>query len=107
KAGESIPGLVGFEYNGMPADIPGLEVVSTGPTSTGPKGKKGEYAATIYPGPKRNFVFNAATIWWGDALSAPPGYLRPKVYTEPPGPDARAQLITRNILDRIQQSTLI
>lgn len=104
KAGESIPGLVGFEYNGMPADLPGLEVVSTGPTSTGTKGKKGEYAATIYPGPKRNFVFNAATIWWGDALSAPPGYLRPKVYTEPPGPDARAQRITRNILERIQQS---
>ncbi len=107
KAGESIPGLVGFEYNGMPADIPGLEVVSTGPTSTGPKGKKGQYAATIYPGPKRNVVFNAATIWWANALSAPPGYQRPKVYTEPPGPDARAQRITRNILERIQQSATV
>ena len=107
KKDESIPGLVGFEYNGMPADIPGLEVVSVGPTSTGPKGKKGEYAATIYPGPKKNFVFNAATCWWADALSAPPGYLRPKVYTEPQGSDARAQRITQNILGRIANSAFI
>jgi len=91
----------------LPADIPGLEVVSTGTTHNGDPGPKGEgtYTATIYPGPKGNFVFNAATCWWADGLSAPPGYVRPKVYTEPKGVDARAQRITSNILDRIQRSS--
>ena len=55
----------------------------------------------IYPGGRGNFVFNAATCWWADGLAAPPGYVRPSVYTEPKGPDARAQKITANILDRI------
>ena len=36
-----------------------------------------------------------------DGLSAPPGYLRPSVYTSPRGPDARVQQITRNLLDRL------
>jgi len=103
KPGDAIPGLVGWEWMGLPADIPGLQVVSTGKTRNSTKGPKGEgvYTATIYPGPKGNFVFNAATCWWGDGLSAPPGYVRPKVYTEPRGPDARAQRITANILNRI------
>jgi hypothetical protein len=107
KKGEGIPGLVGWEWMGMPADIPGLEVVSTGKTHNGTKGPKGEgiYTATIYPGPKKNIVFNAATCWWGDGLSAPPGYVRPKVYTEPKGVDPRAQRITSNIFDRIKQSS--
>jgi hypothetical protein len=107
KKGDGIHGLVGWEWMGMPADIPGLEVVSTGKTQNGVKGPKGEgvYAATIYPGPKQNIVFNAATCWWADSLSAPPGYVRPKVYTEPKGVDPRAQRITSNILDRIKQSS--
>lgn len=104
RKGEGIPGLVGWEWMGLPADIPGLEVVSTGRTRNSTQGPKGEgvYTATIYPGPKGNFVFNAATCWWADALSEPPGYVRPKVYTEPLGPDKRAQRITTNILDRIK-----
>jgi hypothetical protein len=106
KQGDSIPGLVGWEWHGDPASIPGLEIVSTGPTQSAPdKPNGGQYTATIYPGPKQNFVFNAATIWWADGLSAPPGYVRPKVYTEPKGPDARVQKITQNILDRIRQSS--
>jgi hypothetical protein len=107
KKGDGIPGLVGWEWMGMPADIPGLEVVSTGKTQNGVKGPKGQgvYTATIYPGPKKNIVFNAATCWWGDGLSAPPGYVRPKVYTEPKGVDSRTQRITSNILDRIKQSS--
>ena len=106
KKGEGIPGLVGWEWMGMPADIPGLEVVASGKTSHGPNrpGQEGVYTATIYPGPKQNFVFNAATCWWCDSLSAPPGYLRPKVYTEPQGVDPRAQKITANILNRIRQA---
>lgn len=102
KLGEGIPGLVGWEWHGNPAGIPGLEVVSTGPTQSAPgQPNGGIYTSTIYPGPKRNFVFNASTIWWADGLSAPPGYIRPSVYTTPKGPDSRVQQITRNILDRM------
>ncbi len=102
RQGEGIPGLVGWEWHGDPADRDGLEVVSTGPTYSAPgQPNGGVYTATVYPGPKGNVVFNAATCWWGDALSAPPGYVRPSVYTSPRGPDARAQKITENLLARM------
>lgn len=104
KQGEGIPGLVGWEWHGNPAKIPGLEVVSTGPTQSAPgKPNGGVYTATVYPGGRKNFVFNASSCWWADGLSAPPGYVRPSVYTSPQGPDARAQRITRNVLDRMLQ----
>ncbi|MFM7167362.1 MAG: N,N-dimethylformamidase beta subunit family domain-containing protein, partial [Planctomycetaceae bacterium] len=101
--GEGIPGLVGWEWMGMPAEIAGLEVLASGRTThgSGRSGSDGFYTATIYPGPRGNFVFNAATCWWCDGLSEPPGYLRPKVYTEPRGVDRRVQRITANLLDRI------
>lgn len=95
KTGDGIPGLVGWEWHGDPADIPGLEIVATGKTSS-PRGE-GVYTSTLYPGPKENLVFNASTIWWGDGLSEPPGYVRPKVYTEPKGPDPRVAKITSNL----------
>jgi hypothetical protein len=102
KSGEGIPGLVGWEWHGGPAAIPGLEIISTGPTQSSPgKLNGGIYTSTIYPGPKRNFVFNASSCWWADGLSAPPGYVRPSVYTTPRGPDPRAQRITSNILNRM------
>ncbi len=105
KAGEGIPGLIGWEYHGDPAPIPGLEVVATGPTFDSPgKPNGGTYTATVYPGPRGNFVFNAATCWWADGISAPPGYVRPKVYTVPRGPNPHAQRITRNILERMRAS---
>ncbi|TWU26283.1 hypothetical protein Pla52o_01360 [Novipirellula galeiformis] len=105
KLGDSIPGVIGWEWHGDPADIPGLEIVARGPTQTAPgELNGGEYTATVYPGPKNNFVFNAATCWWADGLSEPPGYVRPKVYTAPQGPDARIQQITRNVLNRMRQT---
>ncbi len=100
KAGDGIPGLVGWEFHGDPAPIPGLEVVASGPTKSG-RGE-GVYTSTLYPGPKNNLVFNAATIWWGDGLSEPPGYVRPAVYTTPKGPDTRVQRVTKNLLDRFR-----
>jgi hypothetical protein len=66
KKGERIPGLVGWEFHGEPAKIPGLEVVAEGPTWTGDE-RRSYYTATIYPGPKKNFVFNASTIFWAQA----------------------------------------
>jgi hypothetical protein len=102
KRGDSVPGLVGWEWRGDPAPIPGLEIVAEGPTWVSPgKPNGGHFTATIYPGPRGNVVFNAATIWWGDGLSAPPGYMRPSVYVSPKGPDPRIQRITANLLERM------
>lgn len=106
KDGDAIRGLVGWEHHGEPADLPGLEVLARGPVFSHGKPQKTEYTATIYPGPKNNFVFNAATIWWADALSAPPGYLRPTSHgNTPPGPDARVQRITLNLFARFLASS--
>jgi len=103
KQGDRIPGVIGWEWHGDPAPIPGLEIVAAGPTQSAPgTPNEGVYTATVYPGPKGNFVFNASTCWWADGLSAPPGYVRPKVYTEPKGPDPRLRQITRNVLDRMR-----
>ncbi len=102
KQGDRIPGVIGWEWHGDPATIPGLEIVATGPTQSGPgKPNGGTYTATVYPGPGRNIVFNAATCWWADGLAAPPGYVRPAVYTAPQGPDQRLQRITANVLERM------
>lgn len=102
KQGDVIPGVIGWEYHGDPAPIPGLEIIATGPTQSGPdKLNGGIYTATVYPGPKKNFVFNAATCWWSDGLSAPPGYITPQVYISPRGVDARVQQITHNVLQRM------
>lgn len=100
KKGEGIPGLVGWEWHGDPADIPGLEIVAQG--QTGSTSGTGTYTATIYPGPEGNLVFNASTCWWGDGLSAPPGYVRPAAHgASPQGPDKRVQVITANLLQRL------
>ena len=103
KQGERISGLIGWEWHGDPAQLPGLTVVATGPTQDAPgKPNGGTYAATVYYGPKGNFVFNASTCWWADGMAAPPGYVRPSVYTSPQGPDARVQGITRNLVERMR-----
>lgn len=98
KDGDGIPGLVGWEWHGEPAEIPGLEVVAKGETTS-----QGIYTATVYPGAKGNVVFNAATCWWADGLSAPPGYIHPKAHgAEPKGPDPRVQKITTNLFERMK-----
>lgn len=100
KKGDRIPGLIGWEYHGMPAEIPGLEVVAAGTAWQGGDNPQ-RWTATIYPGPKGNFVFNAATIFWAQGLSNPPGHVLPwSHYSRPHGPDPRVQGITRNLLDR-------
>jgi hypothetical protein len=102
QAGEAIPGVIGWEWHGDPAPIPGLEVVATGPTHTAVgKPNGGTYTATVYPGPAGTIVFNAASCWWADGLAEPPGYVRPRIYMKPQGPDPRLQRIARNVLDRM------
>jgi hypothetical protein len=101
KNGDRIRGLVGWEWHGDPAAIPGLEVVARGDVFS--RGGKGTYTATIYPGPKKNIVFNAGTIWWSDGLSAPPGYIHPSAHgAKPKGPDSRVQAITANLFNRFR-----
>jgi hypothetical protein len=98
KKGEAIPGLVGWEFHGDPAKIPGLEVVAAGKTTNGGEADS-HYEATIYPGPKGNTVFNASTIFWAQGLSSPPGHWLPYVHNgRPHGPDQRVQKITANLL---------
>lgn len=100
KRGDSIRGLVGWEYHGDPAKIDGLEVVGSGTAWQG-GAKPQQWTATIYPGPKKNFVFNAASIFWAQAMSSPPGHLLPwSHWSRPHGEDARVQGITRNLLTR-------
>ncbi|MFO0876041.1 MAG: DUF6605 domain-containing protein [Gemmataceae bacterium] len=100
KKGDSIPGLVGWEFHGNPAKIPGLEVVAAGTTLTSDD-RESHYTATLYPGPKGNLVFNASTIWWAQGLAQPPGHMPPiSHHGRPHGPDERVQRITRNLFER-------
>ena len=101
KQGDSIPGLVGWEFHGDPDTTrPGLDVVAEGPVWAGGT-RLGHYAATVFEGPKKNVVFNASTIFWSQGLSSPPGHIIPwSHYSRPHGPDARVQRITANALKR-------
>ena len=94
KQGDQLPGVIGWEFHGDPAPIPGLEIIATGPPGAG----KNAYTATVYPGPKGNIVFNAATCWWADGVASPPGYVRPE---GPQGPHRQLQQITKNVLERM------
>jgi hypothetical protein len=103
KNGDRIANLIGWESMGEPADMPGLKVVAKGPMIDGRGNGEGEYTATVYPGSKNNWVFNAATIWWANALIAPPGYQTPAAYGgSPPGPDPRVERITANLFARFR-----
>lgn len=101
QAGDRVPGLVGWEYHGLPAtEIEGLEVVAAGTAWVGGETPQ-QWTATVYPGPQGNFVFNAATIFWSQGLSSPPGHTLPwSHWSRPHGPDERVQRITRNVLER-------
>ena len=104
KKGDRIPGLIGWEYHGDPPAIPGLEVVAEG-TAWVSGDRPQQWQATIYPGPKGNFVFNAATIFWAQDLSMPPGHTLPWAHwSRPHGPDPRVQQITHNLLRRAIQT---
>lgn len=100
KKGDSVPGLVGWEFHGDPADLPGLEIVAEGIALTGAR-RPAHWTATVHPGPQKNIVFNASTIYWAQGLSSPPGHMLPwSHWTRPHGPDERVQRITQNVLRR-------
>jgi len=98
--GDSIPGLIGWEYHGKPSPLPGLEVVANGIAWQGGDNPQ-QWTATIYPGPKGNFVFNASSIFWVQGLSSPPGHTLPwSHWSRPHGPDDRVQIVMKNLLKR-------
>ncbi|MGI6415711.1 MAG: N,N-dimethylformamidase beta subunit family domain-containing protein [Thermoguttaceae bacterium] len=100
KKGDRIRGLVGWEFHGEPAPIPGLEVVAEGIALHGGT-EPVPYQATIYPTVNGGFVFNASTIFWSFGLSSPPGHMPVWSHnTRPHGPDERVQQITHNLLRR-------
>ena len=101
KKGARIPQLVGWEFHGPPLrNDPKLLVVASGKVKAGGREIDHSYAATIYPGPKGNFVFNAATCWWSMVLSRPPGAVNPP-NTDFSREDPRVQAITKNLLRRM------
>jgi len=102
KKGDSIKGLVGWEWHGAPAmDLPGMSVVARGDATINGR-NVGQYSATLYDGPKDNVVFNAATIWWANGLSSPPGQVNPSRHgVVQQGPDKRVQRITHNLFQRM------
>lgn len=103
KSGDRIPGLIGWEYHGDPAEIPSLEVVGTGTAWVGGETPQ-KWTATVYDGPKGNVVFNASSIFWSQGLSDPPGHVLPwSHWSRPHGPDERVQKITANVLQRAIQ----
>jgi hypothetical protein len=100
KRGDSIPGLVGWEYHGDPAAIASLQVVAVGTAWVGGQTPQ-RWTATIYTAAKGNFVFNASTIFWAQGLASPPGHVLPwSHWSRPHGPDSRVQKITENLLER-------
>ncbi|MES2598516.1 MAG: N,N-dimethylformamidase beta subunit family domain-containing protein [Verrucomicrobiota bacterium] len=101
KKGDSIPGLVGWEFHGDPdSSREGLEVIAEGHVWAGGT-RLGKYAATLFEGPQKNIVFNATTIFWSQGLSSPPGHMIPwSHFSRPHGPDERVQRITKNAIER-------
>jgi hypothetical protein len=82
-------------------DLPGMNIVAEGDATTNGK-TVGHYSSTLYDGPKDNVVFNAATIWWANGLSSPPGHVNPSRHgVTQQGVDPRVQQITHNLFRRI------
>lgn len=102
RAGDRVPGLVGWEYHGPPLrDDPSLVVLASGRVTN----RRGDeqlpgYASTVYAGPSGNIVFNAATCWWSMLLAAPPGFVNPPE-EDFARSDPRVQRMTMNLLARM------
>src|SRR5262249_31770942 len=103
KNGDAFPGLVGWEFHGIPAELPGLEVVATGQMNPCSQrdSSPGRFDAVVFPCPKGNWVFNAGTIWWSEGLSSPPGHAPASSrLARVLGFGERVERITENFLNR-------
>jgi hypothetical protein len=93
QAGDSLPGLVGYEVDRVFNEFPkptGLTVLTQSPVRT-KDGGADTAQATIYAAASGAQVFNAGTIQWSSGVDA---------YPHGKFVDARVQTITKNILDR-------
>lgn len=101
KKGDTIKGLVGWEYHGPPlTEDPTLVVVSEGRFTDFRWEAESTHAATFYDGPKGNFVFNAGTCWWSMPLARPPGARNPPD-ADFSQTDERVQRMTKNLFERV------
>jgi hypothetical protein len=107
KQGDSIPNLVGWEFHGRPTgdarDLLVLAETTVDAVGFGSNEPR-NHTATIYSGPKGNFVFSAGTCWWSMPLAKTPAYQHPKKLHEDVDfskPDPRVQRMTKNLLDRV------
>ena len=102
KKGDSVKGLLGWEWHGAPAtNLQGMNIVAEGDATINGR-TVGHYSSTLYDGPKGNVVFNAATIWWANGLSSPPGHKTPVRHgVAQQGVDERVQTITHNLFQRM------
>ena len=115
KEGDTIPGVIGWEFHGAPAEIPGLEVVASSPLdpclrermAPGPRTLEPVHHAVVYLCDSGNWVFNAGTIWWPEGLSCPPGHIPAKHGNcgGTLGVNGHVQRITANVLDRMLQDS--
>ena len=108
KKGDSIPNLVGWEYHGRPAGHqPNLTILAESKVDPLNFGQGPEnHIATIYTGPKGNYVFNAGTCFWVQPLAKTPAYQHPMKLREPvdfSATDSRVQQITKNLFDKAIQ----
>ncbi len=110
NAGDKLPGIIGWEYHGTPADIDGLEIVASSQLdgcireklSEGPVEENQVHHGIVYPCDKGNWVFNAGTIWWPEGLSNPPGHIPARGNCGGTfGVLKPIQKITSNILDKM------
>ena len=101
KEGDGIPGLVGWEWHGDPAPIPGLEVVASGKTKCPRPTARAPIRRRSTPAPRGTSCSTRRRSGGPTACRAP--RLRPPaVYTHAQGPDRRVQRITRNLLERMR-----
>ena len=106
KDGDRIPAVIGWEYNGEPADIQGLEVLATSllhPRTDAFIKEDHHHHGVIYPCEKGNWVFNAGSIWWPEGLACPPGHVPARVGDVGGtfGVHPAAQRLTANVLNRM------
>ena len=106
EKGDSIPGLIGWEYHGRPTGSQkNLLVVAEGEVNSAGFGRyyPSHHVATIYTSECGSFVFNAGTCWWVQPLAKTPAYQHPKLLEKDISfsrPDRRVQQMTRNLFEK-------
>jgi hypothetical protein len=110
--GDRLRSLVGHEFVGLPWGKPGLEVVAEGNLIEGTGSQTfSRYTATLFPGPKGNYIFNASTLWWPQWVNAqspvpyPPGgeprfaWAGHGIISPTPGDREKVERMTINLFD--------